>query len=373
MLSRSLWRLAFPAAVWLALAGWLAAAGAARADNLRLELADLAGEIQKVVEEQKQSSIAVGEFTGPSHTPTSAGPAIQEALTQELQARKVHVEKQAALEVKGDYRDATDAETKLLMLKVRARVFDSNGDVVVELHARAVHGNTEVAKILGVTASLPPRGDYEERNQELRRRLRQPSVHVDGPRVSSRAGSPYLVELLVRDGPGARALPRDARVEGGLAFVPIRRDESYEVRLTNKSAFEAAATQSIDGLDQFAFSDVKDPKTGRPRYTVRIIPAGGSTVIRGWHRTNEVADSFLVTEFARSAAARRLQHSAKVGTLVVTFAACWQNNAQRPSDEQSDDRAADATGQGPPVAQNLYEVRRSIGAVRDTVSIRYSK
>jgi hypothetical protein len=373
MLSRSFLPLVSRVAACLALGGWLTAAGTARADNLRLELAELAGEIQKVVEQQNQSAIAVGEFTGPSHTPTSAGPAIEQALTLELQARKVRVEKQAALEVKGDYRDATDAETKLLMLKIRARVFDSNGDVVVELHARAVHGNTEVAKVLGITASLPPKGDYEERNQELRRRLRQPSVHVDGPRVSSRAESAFQVEVLVQDGPGGRVQPRDARVEGGLAFVPIRRDECYEVRLTNKSAFEAAATLSIDGLDQFAFSDVKDPKTGKPRYTVRIVPAGGSTVIRGWHRTNEVADSFLVTEFSRSAAARRLQNTAKVGTLVVTFAACWQSNAQRPPDEQSDDRAANATGQGPPVAQKLREVRRTIGAVRDTVSIRYSK
>jgi hypothetical protein len=373
MATRSLVSILSRGAAWLVLAGWLSAAAAARADNLRLELAELAGEVQKVAEQQHQDAVAVGEFTGPSHTPTSAGPAIQQALIQELQARKVRVESGAALEVKGDYRDATDAESKLLVLKIRARVFDSNGDVVVELGARAVHGNTEVAKTLGVTASLPARGDYEQRNEELRKQLKHPTVHIDGARVSSRADSPFSVEVLVKDRPDGKAAPRPAHDEGGLAFVPIRRDECYEVRLTNRSAFEVAATLSIDGLDQFTFSDVRDPKAGRPRYNDRIIAPGGTAVIRGWHRTNEVADSFVVTELAKSAAARQLHSSARVGTLVVTFAACWSSAAGRPADERSDDRAADATAQGPPVAQDLREVKRSVGAVRDTVCIRYSK
>src|SRR5689334_17402815 len=99
MVTRSLVGVLSRGAAWLVLAGWLSAAGAARADNLRLELAELAGEVQKVAEQQHQDAVAVGEFTGPSHTPTSAGPAIQQALIEELKGRKVRVEKQAALEV----------------------------------------------------------------------------------------------------------------------------------------------------------------------------------------------------------------------------------------------------------------------------------
>jgi hypothetical protein len=99
-------------------------------------------------------------------------------------------------------------------------------------------------------------------------------------------------------------------------------------------------------------------------------------VIQGWHVTNKRADSFLVTEYARSEAAK-LRSSARVGTIVATFSAAWAKDSDKPKDEPPDDlpgeRSGDATGKGPPVEVNLEEVQRHIGVVRDTIAVRYTR
>lgn len=172
----------------------------------------------------------------------------------------------------------------------------------------------------------------------------------------------------------------DART--GLPFVKLERDEYYEVRLINKAPFESAATLAIDGLDQFVFSDDKDPntgevqrdpKTGQPVFTFRLIKPGKSTVVRGWYRHSKQADSFVITEYAKTAAAK-LHSTAKLGTITVQFRAAWEKDADRPADETGGDKGSgDGTGQGPPVAQDLKTVQRHVGVLRATVPIRYKK
>ena len=51
-------------------------APAPAAENLRLELAEVAKDIKKLLDARKDTAIAIGAFAGPAHFDSSAGPAI---------------------------------------------------------------------------------------------------------------------------------------------------------------------------------------------------------------------------------------------------------------------------------------------------------
>src|SRR5947209_3974906 len=60
----------------------------------RDEIAKLAKGILKTVEDEGQSTIAVGAFTGPAQFDTNAGPGFQELLCEELEKQKKGVVQQ---------------------------------------------------------------------------------------------------------------------------------------------------------------------------------------------------------------------------------------------------------------------------------------
>ena len=84
------------------------------ADDLGREMAEVAKEIKKSLDDRQQEAIAVGEFTGPARMASSGGPGIKHTLIEELKRISIRVERKADLEIKGDYFDAEDKETKLL-------------------------------------------------------------------------------------------------------------------------------------------------------------------------------------------------------------------------------------------------------------------
>src|SRR5262249_28255788 len=71
-------------------------------------------------------------------------------------------------------------------------------------------------------------------------------------------------------------------------------------RLTNTSNFDAAVTLTVDGLNVFAFSEVKDA-TGDPKFTHLILKKKSAATIKGWYRTSRDVASFLVTDLPKSA------------------------------------------------------------------------
>ena len=87
-------------------------------------------------------------------------------------------------------------------------------------------------------------------------------------------------------------------------------------------------TLTIDGLSVFAFSENKN-------YIYWMVREKKTLTIPGWHRTNTKADSFLVTEYAKSVVAEALPSSAAVGTITATFAAAWPKGGNPPADEAS--------------------------------------
>lgn len=380
----------------------LVSAGSARANaELRQAIADFAGDLKKLLDGQGESNVAIGQFSGPSNFPTSGGPGIAHILGEELGKKGVQIKTRAKFGIKGAYRltempaqDPDDARLgrKVLATEIEAQVVDQFDKPLGNISLkRQIKGEQTVFHLTGIPAAMPTHGNQtteRERDDSLRKNLDDPKCDIQGSIIRTKASSPYAVEILVMDH------GRAAENKDGLPFVSIKRGEEYAVRLINESPHEAAVALHIDGLSMFAFSELRQPdmvkddkgmtvenkKKGEPLYTVVILPPKkdgkpGEAIIRGWHVNNKQTDKFLVTEYAKSAAAS-LNHTANLGTITATFQAAWAKEVGPPADEPGLKRgegSGDATGRGDRIGQEYKEVIRHFGVIRDCVSVRYTK
>jgi hypothetical protein len=352
-------------------------------------MASVAEALKQFLEGKGHDSIAVGAFTGPARLASSGGSGLKRALAEELKKVGIRVDRNAKFEIKLDYSGAEDRKTTLTVLALNFRVLDQRTSHQETGVSRSIFDLATIAAILGTTAQIPPVADEKTRDDALRKGMEEPPFALAGSRVST-PGSPYAVEVLVKSRGEFR--PRPAELVDGLAFVPIKRDEIYAIRLINDSPHDAAVTISIDGLSAFTFSEVKDPKSGRPRYTHFIVPkretkdgkqVGGDGIVMGWHIKDSGADStdsFQVMEYAKSAHAEMgtSPGDADIGTITATFAAAWPKGTPPPADEpdaasRNHARSGDATGRGPKVGVEYKPVDRELGVVRAAISVRYTK
>ena len=140
-------------------------------------------------------------------------------------------------------------------------------------------------------------------------------------------------------------------------------------RANSERSSSGIGGRRVASLNVFAFSENSD-------YTHWIVPRKQTLMVPGWHRTNKVSDSFVVTEYAKSAVAEALPSSASVGTITASFSAAWPQGSNPPEDEapsKKGGRAGDATGRGPETPTSFVEVVREIGRLRDAISVRYTK
>jgi hypothetical protein len=270
--------------------------------------------------------------------------------------------------------DARDRKRVRLLAELRFVFEDSRGREVDDF-PRQVAEEEAVAQILGFTYDRKGKYDREGDRQTVASFF-EPKAHLDGPAVLAGPGSPFALQLLVE---GKPVWPRD---RDGLAYAPIQREQSYAVRLINRSDLEVAVRLTIDGLSIFTFSELRQPATdargkpnprkGEPLYELVLVPPKSAVVIPGWHRTNQRADRFKVTEYARTGAALLGKDDAPVGTITATFAAAWEKDP--PADEPPTSRGPgdDGTGFGQPVPTEVKPVVRTVGVVRASVSVRYT-
>lgn len=355
-----------------------------RQDPLRYEMAEMAKTVKGILDEEKQSAIAVGDFNGPPRLDSQFGPGIQTMLADELTRLGVSVNKRADLTIAGNYSDATEDLNggEQMVLKIHSRILSRNGEEIVKLtqrlRPRRITDNTTIAKVTGATVSLPPAGDKPTRNNEIKKALDKPTVCLDGTKISAKPGAHLAVEILVRPRPDAQAVARKPEIVDGQAFVGIEKDEIYELRLHNANGCEGAATITIDGVDVFHFSKDRDEKTDRPRYSHYIIPAKASNDVAGWHVTNDPQAvenllSFKVTEYGKGAASMINGPRGKVGVITITYALAAESTAQLPKDDGARNSHSAETGFGPGQKQEIKELKRTIGVVREVVSIRYTR
>jgi hypothetical protein len=344
------------------------APSSARANDLRKELGKFADEIKKLVVGQGKDSIDVGEFTGPATPVTSAGPGIQQIIIEELKARGITVKK-SDLYVKGEYlivEDDSDKTRDRIILRLLTLVRDKRGKVLLNLDAD-IKSNLDIIKTIGVQTYLPPKADTGDRNERLGKHKDKPPVAYDGKRIKTREDSPYCVEIRVAK------VARKPALKDGYPFISMAKGECYEIYIENKSDYDAAVSVTIDGLDMFTFSELRNPKTKRPLYTHWIIPKGKATTIVGWHKNNKKSNLFEVTGFGDSEAAKLLKSSARVGTITVCFHAAWTGDNTPPDEKGA--RSADDLGtkRGPEVGKVVKTVQRKIGVLREAISVRYGK
>jgi hypothetical protein len=354
---------------------WSAPAGASEA--LRKELAGVARSLADLLKGRGEESIAIGQFNGPPSLPTSSGPGIAQILAEELKKQGIAVKPRAKLGLTGEFR-ATEVPSessqavKLLAVRLKGTVEDNFGAVLTQFSFdRTIPGEETFVQVMGTPVTLDPKDPPEVRDKTLREGQVEPKAQVRGTRIAAGPDSPYAIEILVG------GTPRPARDEEGLPFVTIARGETYAVRLINDSSSEAAVRLSIDGLNLYTFSTLRKkdgPHKGEPLYDLVIVRPGESVVIPGWHVTNEKSDEFLVTEYAKSAAGS-LNSTANVGTITATFAVAWPADLPPPSDEAPRKKGSpDATGFGARRDVKYVEIGpRSVGAIRASISVRYSK
>jgi len=201
-------------------------------------------------------------------------------------------------------------------------------------------------------------------------------------RLRPNAASPYSVEIVAASIDAApksaaewRRLPaRPLRAEDDFFFVDLKANEVYGVRIFNEGDLDAAVYLEIDGLNSFTFSDLRNA-SGQPLYSYSILekgPAGNCRHFVGWHRTNEVSDSFLVMEYGKGVSALNLPTVApgSTGMITIKFAPTWPEGMM-PRGLRGDVRLE--TGRGPAVESKQEIVSSQVGPVMETISIRYSR
>lgn len=355
-------------------------------EALDKRIAVIAKNVATLLQAQQMDSISIGTFSGPPNFPSSSGPGIVQTFTDEFAKHGIQVKTRARVGLSGDYSitevEHTDPSTgkklRHLGVRINGRLVDQFGAVITSFNTQGIQEGTfqetvsgaeTLVETIGLPADLPAEKTSTEIDGILRDSLVKPTVTLDPGKTRYRASptSPYEIEILV-DGK-----PCPIHIEDDLPYVEIQRGQIYAVRVYNNSEYDAAVRLLIDGLSVFTFSDIRDPKTGRPKYNVYIVGKGDSPILKGWHKTNNHVESFLVTGYADSAAAR-LGHTQDLGTITVTFAAAWPRGTNPPPDEFiAKSGGGNATGFGPPQEHKVQEVQMDIGRVRASLSIRYTK
>ena len=338
-----------------------------QAKTLDESIEAVVGKLANFLRGQGETAISIGQFHGPPQLGTSSGPNIAQLFRDHFTQYEIAVKRRCKLGLNGEY-SLSDGGEGNVAVRLDCRLKDLRGQILTDfsVEAQLVDKHEDVVELLGVTAHLFAEDTHADRSEDIKRRVLTPKVHVAGTKCYASSESPYAMEILVR----GRALP--VKLDEGLGFVHLEHHDIYRIRLYNDSDHEAAVRLSIDGLNVFTFSEIRNSQTGAPKYSYYIIAPHGSIDLVGWHRTNSHVDSFLVTGYAKSAAAS-ISHQQDIGTITATFAASWPKHGNPPPDEDLTDRGDKATGFGPPVKQTTREVERNIGRLRAAVSIRYDK
>lgn len=365
-------------------------------EGLREVAGRIADGVRNVAGKLEQPAVRIGYFSPFGIDDSHAGGAFMAELVAALTG---FVNADAALELQGSYGFIDDpAKPGLKAIVVRAKLVRLNTGLEekeftpFEGYIRAV---TDIARILGANVSFKPDDEYkgppsDGRNKDLQKTLppgpgkppEQPAS-IDGTLVKPTKDSPYAVEIRAEplaDFGKREAAARKAELLNGEPYVPIEKDEIYQVRALNYSDHEVAVSLAIDGLDQFTFSDDRRAD-GRPKFTHFIVgpckgDKPGEVLIRGWHKTakpltdedkrqgkgNEL--SFLVTEYGKGAASKfPTQSQGKVGTITVGFALSHPSGTKGGTE----------TGFGPPVEVKQEPVKRDIDAPSAFVTVRYNR
>jgi hypothetical protein len=339
------------------------------ADDLNSAMDRFATQIKHLLTAEHETVLALNQFTAPAKLAANASSGIRKALADALKRQGVAIKKNARLEIAGEYREVEDPRDGKTVVRILGRIADQeNGRAVSECEVK-VDNLTAIAGLVGATMELEPTPVPEDREHSIREGLRKPTAHVASTRISADPRSPFGIEILVGaiDDPDEKLRARPATVDEGQAYMNIQANERYAIKLINDAPYDVAVTLTIDGLGLFAFSE-------NTAYTFVIVPQQKAGLISGWFKSNQEAEKFVVTDYARSAAASRmLKPSSELGVITACFAAAWPASGNPPPDEGMEGRSIRATARGPVTKTHFTEVERRSGKLRASISVRYTK
>jgi len=353
-----------------------------RADPVKLELGELAKHIAANLKDVK--SVRLGRFISRGEISSNFGPEINRVLGKELMALGVQIDPKAQIEVNGDYRLASGApdeklpEDRIVHIRLNVKLVNADtGDIImgIQTQTRSIFGEASVARALAVPVIIPTNASTQQANDVIRQSYETPKFALKGNAIKCSSGSMFAVEMLVvtkKDAPDPLRGADVQRTPQGLPFIHVERGQYFRLRIYNDADFGAAVQLSINGIDQFAYSDPSHCNPdGTPRFSFRIIPAHSSTIISGWFRNINSFDHFIVVDYAQSAAAELKRVESDVGQIALEFHACWEADAQPPADESSHSRSPTTTGREPGGQEHNAEVIRKIGVLREVIGLRF--
>lgn len=360
---------------------FLASSSGVQAATLDAAVSDVVDKLCLYLKSKGETQISVGQFSGPPQLPTTSGPGIVKVFHKHFERNKIKVVKQCNIGLKGEY-SLAKVGSDGVGVKIMGSLVDAFGDVLTDFSFNTTGGgggtgkpgtidkivdeHEDVVSLLGVTAELHPEDTEADRGRDLKDAVLKPRLHISGTRCAASQDSPYQIEVL------SNGRPFSIQDEEGLGILNISEGQAYVLRLYNDSPYDAAAKVSIDGLSIFTFSDLQEPD-GTPKYRFYIIPSGRFIELKGWHKDNTTVNSFLITKYAKSAAAT-INHDQDLGTITVAFFAAWPKGGEKPADEDLTSKGSgNATGFGPPIKEVVQEAPRDVGRLRASVSLRYSK
>jgi len=356
---------------------------------------ELAQAIGQIVERERFGSVSVGALTAPPSAGTPSGTGLRKLLIEELSRLGVTVknvggalgvegtvsERDSQMTFKIKLTDASGEELTRLNARLRATQTSPFVEQVLDVdngkfQVAGFHEDGEVAEFLGRPLTLGTQF-IRELGHEVLIPVSQSETreYIDSGAIARVAGkaSPFGLEIVI----GRQARP--LRMDDGLAFVDLQKDDEFQLYFRNDAPFAVAVTFHLDGVNSFAFSDMRGrsgPGAGQPLYSKWIVDPRSNVLLKGWHRTNETVDRFLVTDFSESAAAR-LGRTSNLGLITATVRATWKQGERAPADEMGPampkSSAPIGIGRGRADEQRVVADRnaRTFGIVRAVIPIRY--
>ena len=357
------------------------------ADSLPGQLHQAAKKISTVLLERDQDKLAMGQFDHAAGGTNFYGPGLRVDLAasfgelSQSSEQSISLTNRSSYVLSGTYQVMDDPEDALAPQKGLPQMLVIKIDLVVKQNNEVVFPITlfvdrirDIAKAKGASGLFRLDDSTRKLHEQIRIKSTKPTVAIDGTRIKSSLHSDVSAEVLTKSVLAANDAKATARIplsRAGVPVVPIAVGEVYEVQIHNDSSDEIAVAMTIDGIDQFSFSEDRDPGTGRPKFSHWIIPAKKSFNILGWHRTadrkrDDNVLRFLVTQYGDGASQFAPQADrSTVGLIQLSISKSHPHRRGARGDSE--------TGFGPPVKQEQKSVRREIDPPHEFISIRYTR
>lgn len=364
----------------------LAIAGSVQANALDEHMANLAKRVAAVCQEDGFTSVMI-DFEHPKSTKSGgnaivagSGPQMLKSTLAEMLTTQhnIQVKKfRAAIRLAGEivvdeFGDESGSKgTTGIALDVTVRFIDRQGKPIVSLRAAkiAIEDNETISLILGVpfddTRTRPTSSNSATPIADGFLKPKQ-AVTGDGI-ITAKSGSPFAIQLLAGGNVGSRGLsgssPVSAGQEDGIAFVELKRNQEFSVRLINNADFEVGVALTLDGVDSFHFTKSK---------SMWLVPPRSSVTVNGWQLDGKRAKRFTIFPLEESVA-HQLGFTDGIGVIQASFSRTWPENQSPPPGEEGAVRSSNAVGAGRNIASNVRGVKRNIGRLRASIPVRYER